>query len=223
MRACCSHVVTFQADRATYREKFSLLHIRPLAYRLMTMPEFPDQPCETCGQNIVLVGFMGCGKSTVGREIGMQLNYPMMDTDNVIVESVGMPIAKIFSKHGEDHFRDLESDLLSQICETECTKQIISTGGGLPVREKNRDWLKKLGYVVWLKASVDTVLKRTGKSNHRPLLNTKNPRDKIETMLAERDPIYSEVADLVINTDELEISETVHGIIESANYHFSNY
>jgi len=175
------------------------------------------------GQNIVLVGFMGCGKSTVAREVGIQLNYPHMDTDHLIVESVGQSIADVFSQHGEDHFRDLETELLSQISAKECSKQIISTGGGLPVRENNREVLKKLGYVVWLKASVDTVMERTGKSSHRPLLNSENPREKVETMLAERDPIYAEVADLVINTDDLEISETVHGIIESASYYFSNY
>ncbi|MGJ8655169.1 MAG: shikimate kinase [Akkermansiaceae bacterium] len=187
------------------------------------MPDISNLPCASSGQNIVLVGFMGCGKSTIGREIGLQLNYSLVDTDCLIVESVGMAISKIFADHGEEHFRDLETDLLGQIHATECTHQIISTGGGLPVREQNREWLKKLGYVVWLRASVDTILDRTGKSNHRPLLNTENPRDKIERMLAVRDPIYAEVADLTINTDDLEISETVHGIIESANYHFSNY
>lgn len=203
--------------------KFSLLHIMSLDNRLWLMSDISNLPSATCGQNIVLVGFMGCGKSTIGREIGLQLNYSLVDTDCLIEESVGTAISKIFKDHGEEYFRDLETDLLSQIHATECTHQIISTGGGLPVREKNREWLKKLGYVVWLRASVDTVMERTGKSNHRPLLNTENPREKIERMLEERDPIYAEVADLTINTDDLEISETVHGIIESASYHFSNY
>lgn len=187
------------------------------------MPEIPDQQCKSRCQNIVLVGFMGCGKSTVGREIGLQLNYPLVDTDTLIVESVGMSVAQIFSQHGENYFRDLETDLISQIHSKDCTKQIISTGGGLPLREQNRERLRKLGYVVWLQASADTVLERTAKSNHRPLINNENPKEKIETMLAERDPIYADVADLTINTDDLEISETVHGIIESANYHFSKY
>lgn len=198
------------------------MHIGADALKLIAMSKIPDQPCTPCSQNIVLVGFMGCGKSTVGREIGLQLNYPLVDTDCLIVESVGMGVAQIFSQHGENYFRDLETDLISQIHGKDCTKQIISTGGGLPLREKNREWLRKLGYVVWLRASVDTVLERTGKSNHRPLLDKVNPRGNIEKMLAERDPIYADVADLTINTDDLEISETVHGIIESANYHFSN-
>ena len=187
------------------------------------MSEIPNLPSVPSGQNIVLVGFMGCGKSTIGREIGIQLNYSLVDTDCLIEESVGVPISKIFAEHGECHFRNLETDLLGQIYERDCTHQIISTGGGLPVREENRKWLKKLGYVVWLRASVDTVMERTSKSNNRPLLNTENPREKVEKMLAERDPIYAEVADLKINTDDLEISETVHGIIESASYHFNNY
>lgn len=191
------------------------------------MSEIPQHEASSlilpCGQNIILVGYMGCGKSTVGREIGLQLSYPMVDTDCLIVDSVGMSIAKIFQQHGEEYFRDLETELLSQIHATECTKQIISTGGGMPVRVENRKWLKKLGYVVWLKAGVDTVMERISKSNHRPLLNAENPREKIEKMLAERNPIYDEVADLIINTDDLAISETVHGIIESASYHFNNY
>jgi shikimate kinase len=199
------------------------LHIGEDAPKLVIMPEVNDPPSKTCCQNIILVGFMGCGKSTVGREIGLQLNYPLVDTDSLIVESVGMSVAKIFAKHGEHYFRDLETNLISQIQATDCTKQIISTGGGLPVREQNRACLKKLGYVVWLQASVNTVLERTAKSKHRPLINEANPREKIERMLAERDPIYADVADITINTDDLDISETVHGIVESANYHFSNY
>ncbi len=187
------------------------------------MPDPAHEPFIPSNHNIVLVGFMGCGKSTVGREIGLQLNYPLVDTDSLIVENVGLSVAKIFAEHGEGHFRDLETDLIRQIHGMECTNQIISTGGGLPVREENRGWLKKIGYVVWLRAGVDTILERAGKSNHRPLLQTGNPREVVERMLAERDSVYSDVADLVINTDDLDISETVHGIIESASYHFSNY
>ncbi|MFT6792246.1 MAG: shikimate kinase [Rubritalea sp.] len=197
------------------------MHIVQDALKLGMMPEISDQQCKSRCQNIVLVGFMGCGKSTVGREIGLQLNYPLVDTDTLIEESVGMSVAQIFSQHGEGYFRDLETDLISQIYSKDFTKQIISTGGGLPLREQNRERLRKLGYVVWLQASADTVLERTAKSNHRPLINNQNPKEKIETMLVERDPIYADVADLTINTDDLEISETVHGIIESANYHFS--
>ncbi len=187
------------------------------------MSEFPELASPTAGQNIVLVGFMGCGKSTVGREIGLQLNYKLIDTDVLIEDSVGKPISDIFAESGEEYFRGLETDLLEQIKARNSTHKIISTGGGLPVREANRAWLKKLGYVVWLRASVDTVMKRTATSSHRPLLQTDNARQKVEEMLATRNPIYHEVADLSINTDDLKISETVHGIIESANYHFSNY
>lgn len=188
--------------------------------KLVSMLEVKEQASSPSCQNIILVGFMGCGKSTVGREIGLQLNYPLVDTDTLIVESVGKTVAKIFSQHGEQYFRDLETDLLSQILASDCRNQIISTGGGLPLREQNRVMLKKLGYVVWLKAGVDTVLERTGKSKHRPLINEPNPREKIKRMLDERESIYADVADIAISTDDLDISETVHGIIESANYYF---
>ena len=190
---------------------------------LCEMSEFPNLSSSSAGQNIILVGFMGCGKSTVGREIGMQLNYSLIDTDALIEKSVGKSISEVFADEGEEYFRGLETELLGQIHSTNCTHQIISTGGGLPVRPENRVWLKKIGYVVWLKAGVDIVMKRTAKSTHRPLLRTENVKQKVEKMLTARDPIYAEVADLSINTDDLEISETVHGIIESANYHFSNY
>ena len=174
-------------------------------------------------KNIVLVGFMGCGKSTIGRQVSLQLNYPLIDTDNLIVERLGMSIPEIFEKYGEEHFRSLETGLLTQLADAETEKQVISTGGGLPLRPENRDILKTLGYTVWLQASVDSILERTNSSTHRPLLKTDDPRQTIENMLAERREIYSDCADLVINTDELTIADTTHGIIESARYYFSKY
>lgn len=174
-------------------------------------------------KNIILVGFMGCGKSTIGRVISQQLNYPLIDTDHLIVERAGMPIAQIFKEKGEDHFRSLETALLEQLTESDVSRQVISTGGGLPLRPENRRLLNKLGYVVWLQASVDCILERTKSSNHRPLLKTPDPRKTIEKMLKDREAIYADCADLVINTDELAIADTAHGIIESARYYFSKY
>lgn len=174
-------------------------------------------------KNIILVGFMGCGKSTIGRQVSLQLNYPLIDTDNLIIERVGMGIPEIFEKHGEDHFRSLETALLTQLADADTEKQVISTGGGLPLRPENRAILRNLGYVVWLQAGVDSILERTQSSTNRPLLKTADPRQTIEKMLAERQAIYSDCADLVINTDDLAIADTTHGIIESARYYFSKY
>jgi len=172
-------------------------------------------------KNIILVGFMGCGKSTIGRQVSLQLNYPLIDTDQLIVERMGMSIPEIFEQHGEDHFRSLETALLTQLIEADTEKKVISTGGGLPLRPENREILRKLGYVVWLQAGVDCILERTKSSSHRPLLQTPNPRLTIKNMLADRQVIYSDCADLVINTDDLAIADTTHGIIESARYYFS--
>jgi len=174
-------------------------------------------------KNIILVGFMGCGKSTIGRQVSLQLNYPLIDTDNLITESTGMTVPEIFELHGEEYFRSLETDLLAQLVEADTERKVISTGGGLPLRPENRVILKKLGYVVWLQAGVDCILERTKGSGNRPLLMTPNPRLTIQTMLAERQGIYSDCSDLVINTDDLAIADTTHGIIESARYYFSKY
>lgn len=173
--------------------------------------------------NIILVGFMGCGKSTVGRQVSLELQYPLIDTDNLIVERAGMSIPEIFEQHGEEYFRKLETEVMSHLIATDSQKQVISTGGGLPINPENRELLKKLGYVVWLQASVDCVLERTKSSSERPLLQTENPREAITQLLAEREDIYKDCSNLVIATDELSIADTTHGIIESARYHFSKY
>ena len=183
--------------------------------------ETESQADEQLPKNIILVGFMGCGKSTIGRVISQQLNYPLLDTDVMISKNTKMQIPEIFKQNGEDHFRGLETDLIQHLSDIEVAKHVISTGGGLPIREENRGLLKSLGYVVWLRASVDCILERTGTSNHRPLLNTPDPRQTIASLLTERDPLYEACSDLIIQTDDLAIADTAHGIIESARYYFS--
>ncbi len=174
-------------------------------------------------KNIILVGFMGCGKSTIGRVISQQLNYPLIDTDYYIEEQTNHKISDIFKQHGEPYFRDIETDLVSQLLDNRISRQIISTGGGLPKRESNRETLKSLGYVVWLKASVESIHQRTSMSNHRPLLQSKDPKVLINKMIEEKTPIYEDCAHLTVQTDDLSINDTVHGVIESARYFFSNH
>ncbi len=184
------------------------------------MPQ-PDSSASIV-KNIILVGFMGCGKSTIGRLISKQLNYPLLDTDSIISSEIGSPISEIFKLHGEEYFRDLETSLLQKISANNNGRQIISTGGGLPIRSENRQLLKSLGFVVWLQASTDIILARTKNSTHRPLLQTPDPHATIDALLKQRNEIYSNCAHLTIQTDELDADETAHGIIESARYHFSN-
>jgi shikimate kinase len=172
-------------------------------------------------KNIVLIGLMGCGKSTIGRKLQALLGYPLVDTDHLIEEKAGMTVAEIFARRGEPYFREVESAVLNELSAPGGPRRIIATGGGIIGRKANRKLLSQLGYVVWLQAPVDVILQRTGRNRDRPLLQTENPREKIERLLAERSPLYHEIADLELETAGLETEEIACGILESARYHFA--
>lgn len=174
-------------------------------------------------KNIVLIGFMGSGKSTVGRELHHRLGYPLVDMDHVIEQRAGKSIARIFADEGEAAFRDMESDLLEELNEPGAVRRIISTGGGVIGREANRARLRQLGYVVWLHAPLAVVLERTGKNRDRPLLHTDDPTARIEALMAERKPLYAETAHLKIKTAGLDCGELATGILESARYFFTGH
>lgn len=173
-------------------------------------------------QNIVLIGFMGSGKSTVGRELHQRLGYPLIDMDRCIEESMGKKITEIFKEEGEAAFRDFETLQLLEISKNTDENKIISTGGGIVIRPQNRSLLRKLGYVVWLHAPEDVIYERTSRSHDRPLLNHADAREKISTLLAEREPWYRETAHLKIDTAGLDSSEIATGILESARYYFTH-
>lgn len=172
-------------------------------------------------KNIVLVGLMGCGKSTIGRKLQTLLGYPLVDTDQMIEEKAGISVAGIFECRGEPFFRELESAVLNELSAPGTPRRIIATGGGIVGRKANRKLISQLGYVVWLQAPVEVILQRTGRNRDRPLLQTENPREKIERLLAERSPLYHEIADLELETAGLETEEIACGILESARYHFA--
>jgi len=175
-------------------------------------------------KNLVLIGFMGCGKSTVGRELHRNLGYPLVDTDQEIEQRTGRTIRQIFADEGEPAFRDMETALLRELAEESGTDQaprIISTGGGICGREENRELLRRMGYVVWLHAPVDVIVERTSKNQDRPLLVTDDPRARIVALMAEREPLYRETAHLDIDTTGLDFKEIAIGILESARYYFS--
>ena len=182
---------------------------------------FGMSPIEDLPKNIVLVGLMGCGKSTVGRKLQAMLGYPLIDTDHLIEEKAGLSITEIFARRGEPAFRELESAVLNELSAPGTPRRIIATGGGIVGRKANRRLLSKLGYVVWLQAPVDVILQRTARNRDRPLLQTENPREKIEKLLIERSPLYHEIADLELETSGLETEEIACGILESARYHFA--
>lgn len=174
-------------------------------------------------KNLVLIGFMGCGKSTIGRELHDRLGYPLVDMDQLIEEKAGKSIPEIFKDDGEAHFRDLETSTLKELCQPDAPRRIISTGGGVIGREENRALLQDLGYVVWLKAPADVILQRTSKNKNRPLLQTENPMEQIESLMKVRDPLYEETAHLKLDTAGLDCDEVTTGIIECARYFFTTH
>lgn len=176
---------------------------------------------ESPPRSIVLIGFMGCGKSTVGRELQGLLGYPLVDTDQLIEERAGCTISGLFERDGEAAFRDMETAVLRELAQGGGANRIIATGGGIILRPENRALLRSLGCVAWLHAPVDTIARRTGRNRDRPLLHTDDPRARIEALLAERLPLYRETAHLDIDTDGLSCNEVACGILESARYFFA--
>ena len=174
-------------------------------------------------ENILLVGFMGTGKSSIAREIAKSLNIEMIDTDEVIATREGCSISDVFEKHGEEYFRNLETEILSELLESDRCTSVISLGGGTPMREENRAVIKKLGYVVWLDTSAEDTYERVKGNSDRPLLKVEKPLKRIKELLQERRPVYKAVSQIRIKTSGLTVSEISNGVIDSASYHFSEH
>ncbi|HEU4678314.1 MAG TPA: shikimate kinase, partial [Terrimicrobiaceae bacterium] len=132
--------------------------------------------------NLVLIGFMGCGKSSVGRRLSGLTGHRFVDTDELIVQAEGRSIAEIFSQSGEAHFRDLEQRSLENLVGV--CGIVLSTGGGLVLRPVNRQTLKKIGIVAWLDASPEVLFERAMRSGRRPLLQTADPRATFDELLS---------------------------------------
>lgn len=173
-------------------------------------------------QNIVLVGFMGCGKTTIGRILSKKLGYTLVDTDQAIEKHAGKNIPKIFSDSGEDHFRAMETDLLRHLVTENTNHHIISTGGGMVCRPENIPLLRQLGFVVWLWCNPEETLERTSRNSNRPLLQCDDPMQAIRHLMNQRHPLYQQASHLKIDTSALDFNEVSCGIIESASYHFGS-
>lgn len=158
--------------------------------------------------NIILIGFMGSGKSTIGVRLSYRLRIPFLDTDSLIVKKADMSIPEIFEKYGEAAFRQMETDLLKELGER-TGRYIISTGGGTPLREENRETLKELGTVVLLKVSPEEVWRRIGKDENRPLLQCDDPQQRIRDLLTERSPKYEAAADFILEADGKDFAEVI--------------
>lgn len=152
------------------------------------------------GDNIILIGFMGSGKSTIGIGLSYRLKCVLSDTDKMIEKKEGRSISEIFASEGEAYFREAETALLRSLREGR-TRQIFSVGGGTPLREENRKLLRELGTVIYLKVSAETVCERLKGDTTRPLLQAENPMERIAALLREREEIYREAADMTVEVD----------------------
>lgn len=165
-------------------------------------------------ENIILIGYMGSGKTTIGKNLAKQKNYRFVDTDEMIVEQQHRSINEIFATDGEQAFRDMETALLRLLIAEKKEHMILSTGGGMPLRAENRQLLSQLGKVVYLKASPQTIYDRIKGDTTRPLLQCENPRKRIEEMIAAREPFYMEGAMFVVDVNTLKQSEATLKIIK---------
>ena len=162
--------------------------------------------------NIILIGFMGCGKTTIGIKLSYRMRRPLLDTDKLIEKDEGRAISEIFDTDGEDYFRDLETGCLKKLAKT-TNNHIISVGGGLPVREENHALLKELGTVVYLRASALTIYERLKHDKTRPLLQGDDPQLKIKTLMEKRAAIYEKAADIIIDVDDKDFEVILDEIV----------
>ncbi len=150
--------------------------------------------------NLIMIGFMGVGKTMIGRKLANRLGYHFLDMDEQIEKEQKCSISEIFENQGEDYFRRLEVKLLLKLSSIQNT--VIATGGGAVATEGNFDLMKKYGTVIYLKISVEDIMERLKNSHHRPLLQTENPQKKIHALFEKRIPLY-EQADHIIETKNL--------------------
>ncbi len=150
-------------------------------------------------ENLVLVGPMGAGKSTVGRHLADLLNRQFIDADAELERRCGADITWIFDLEGESGFRARETELLNDLCTYK--NIVLATGGGAVLSERNRSTLKECGTVIYLSATVRQILNRTAQDKKRPLLQVDNPREVVQRLVNERDPLYREIADLIVESD----------------------
>lgn len=165
-------------------------------------------------KNIVLIGFMGSGKTTVGKSLEEKTDMTFVDTDELIEAYEGCKISEVFADKGEAYFRRLENETLKNLLESADDK-IISTGGGIITNQDNIPLLKQLGKVYYLKIKPETVVKRLEGDKTRPLLMGENKLVKVEQLMSGRKELYEMAADKTIDTDYLSVNEIVDIILES--------
>lgn len=163
--------------------------------------------------NIVLIGFMGSGKTSVGIRLSYRLSMPVEDTDKLIERREGRSVSDIFASEGEDYFRNLETELLRELAGRDFSR-IYSLGGGTPLRPCNRELLDKLGTVVYLRVSPETVFARLEGDVTRPLLQCENPLERIRELLEDRKDAYEAAANVILDVDRMSFDEILDKIEE---------
>lgn len=160
-------------------------------------------------KNLALIGFMGTGKSSVGRSIAAYMRFRFVDTDELIVQRAGRSIPEIFEREGEAAFRTLESEIVKGLDDLEGT--VIATGGGLGANPDHLAALKRHSLTICLWASPETIYERVRHASHRPLLKSADPLARIRELLAEREPVYR-LADVLISTELRNVREVTHQV-----------
>ena len=167
--------------------------------------------------NIILIGPMGSGKTSTGRMLAKEMGYAFADTDEEVTKRTGVSIAYIFDVEGEEGFRKRECLALKECLND--NNMVLSTGGGIVLSKENRDLLQDRGTVVYLQTSIRSQVKRTTSTNNRPLLQNKDPEETLEKLMLTRAPLYEEIADITILTDNKSLQEMSKEIQRAINEH----
>lgn len=174
----------------------------------------------TINSNIILIGPMGAGKTTIGRHIAQLLDFGFYDSDKEIEERTGASIPLIFELEGETGFRKREQAVIRELVEKKHI--VLATGGGAVLNENNRLALKHSGVVVYLHAEIDQLLERTSKDKNRPLLQTADPRAKLEQIIRERDPFYRALADVILETNKMSVNAAVAALDDRLRHYVTS-
>ena len=162
---------------------------------------------------IILVGPMGVGKTTIGRRLATVLDKKFVDSDREIEKRTGVDIPLIFELEGEDGFRRRESRIIDEL--TRRSGIVLATGGGAVLDPENRRHFRERGFIIYLYASIDHLLQRTARDKKRPLLQTPNPRARLQQIMLQREPLYNDIADLKVETGGRNIRKVVREIVSS--------
>ncbi len=167
----------------------------------------------TVPRRIVLIGPMGAGKTTIGKALAKELSFEFVDSDREIERRCGTDIPWIFDVEGEAGFRERESAVIEELSQR--AGIVLATGGGAVIQPENRRHLARDALVVYLQTSVDQQFERTRKDRHRPLLQRENPRQILQDLLEKRDPLYREIATIIISTDSRRPKAVIREIVEA--------